>query len=102
MPAAQRWWGGLAVMSATVKDDPTPVRRDVASDEVEHRGLAGAVRPDHAERLAGGDVEAQILGHHQGTIGLGDTVEPHHGRHVLTCLPRARRGSAAAPEAPGL
>ena len=36
----------------SVEDDPAGIRRQAAGDQVEQRRLAGAVRPDHAERFA--------------------------------------------------
>jgi hypothetical protein len=37
---------------APIEGDPSRVRSKTACDQVEHRGLARAVRPEDAERLA--------------------------------------------------
>jgi hypothetical protein len=53
----QRWRGGAPVMSLPSKADFTAIWRVQAGDEIEQRRLAGAVRPDNAERFALRDVE---------------------------------------------
>ena len=52
MPARQRWCGLARVMSRPSRRDRAGIGRKPAGDQVEQRGLAGAVRPDDAERLA--------------------------------------------------
>jgi cobaltochelatase CobT len=45
-----------------------------AGDQVEHRAPAGAVRPDHAERLAFLQAQAEPVGDRQGAIAIGFTT----------------------------
>ena len=52
MPARQRWCGGSRGDVAAVEADLAGIGREAAGDQVEQRRLAGAVRPDDAERLA--------------------------------------------------
>ena len=47
-------------------------------DQLEQRGLARAVRPDHADDAAGGQHERQILEQQLVAIGLGDALELNH------------------------
>src|SRR6202021_1642839 len=47
--------------AAPIEDDVTLFRRVEAAKAVEQRGLAGAVRPDQAEQLAGADREGDAL-----------------------------------------
>src|SRR5262252_3593156 len=44
-----------------VELDAAAVGRDQAGDHVEHRGLAGAVRPEQTDRLAAADIETDAL-----------------------------------------
>ena len=58
MPSRERACGAMAVMSAPSNTMRPCARRDVAGDQVEQGGLAGAVGADHGERLAVLDGEA--------------------------------------------
>ena len=77
-----------------VESYPTGVRRSGAGDDVEQRRLAGAIGPDQAEHLAGGDGEAHVVeradpaeaDHH--TLELEDRSAPVHrltagGAHLI-------------------
>ena len=61
MPARQRPCGGM-LGSPAVEADAAGGRREAAGDQVEQRGLARAVRPDDADRLARRDHEIEIVG----------------------------------------
>jgi hypothetical protein len=54
---------------------PTAVNPYVTADQVEQRGLAGAVRPDDAERLAARDVQADVVGDFERAVGFADALE---------------------------
>src|SRR5581483_3703112 len=58
----------------TVELDAPAVGRNQSSDDVEDRGLAGAVRPEQADRLAAADVEACALDHLAPAEGLLDRM----------------------------
>ena len=60
------------------------VGRDRAGDDAEQRGLAGAVRPDDAERLAAQEREVDIVGDDDGAEALGDFFEREDGGHSLS------------------
>ncbi|MOA33780.1 hypothetical protein D3C78_1551040 [compost metagenome] len=46
-----------------------------AGDQVEQRALAGAVRPDDAERLARSKAQAHVLGHGERAVVLVQAVD---------------------------
>src|SRR5262249_8310193 len=54
------------------EDDAAGVGCDRAAGDAEQRGLAGAVRPDDAERLALGEREVEGARDHHGAEALGD------------------------------
>src|SRR2546426_943061 len=58
-----------------VRLDAPGVRREEPRDDVEEGGLAGAVRPDHREDLAGLDAEAHARQRGQRPEPLGDVVD---------------------------
>ena len=92
MPARQRACGGSAVTSRPSKTDGAAIGAQAAGDEVERGGLAGAVRPDDAERLALArprDVSPSMTC--ERAERLGDAVEREQRRHQVT---RWRRRSA--------
>ena len=88
---------------------PDPQRAGVglllAGDHPQQRGLAGAVRTDHADDPAAGQVEAQVVDQHAVAVGLAQAVrldhvlaEPRAGRDVdldLVELDVAVLGAAA-------
>src|SRR5579862_9303373 len=60
----------------TVGDDPSAARRHDAADDVDQRGLAGAVRSQEREDLAPVDLEVDGLERaHSRGIGLGDLLD---------------------------
>ena len=71
----QRRGGGSRVMSVAVEDHAAGVGRDRAGHDAEQRGLAGAVRPDDAERLALLEREIEPVGDDDGAEALGDFFE---------------------------
>ena len=59
--------------------------RDDAADDVDQRGLAGAVRPEQREDLAAADLEVDVLeGVEAGGVGLGKTRDGEHGHGPLS------------------
>ena len=64
------------------KADMAAVVRHVAGDEIEHGRFAGAVRPDHGERLTLLDREGEAVRSPQRAIGLRDAVELEQNCHA--------------------
>ena len=65
-------------------------RRDVAGDQVEHGGLAGAVRADHGQRLAVLDGEAHGVHGLERAVELGHAVKFQQDRHESFAAAAAR------------
>src|SRR5262245_27940709 len=65
------------------EDDAPGIGRNRAAGDAEQRGLAGAVRPDDAERLALGEREVERARDHHGAEALGDFFEGENGRHAV-------------------
>ena len=63
--------------------DAAAVEREIAGDQVEQRRLAGAVRPDDAERLALVDVERDRVGDLEGAEALRQAFE-FEDRHATS------------------
>src|SRR5262249_13802021 len=79
------------------KDDAPGVGRNRAAGDTEQRGLAGAVRPDDAERLALGDREVERARDHHGAEALGDFFEGEDGRHAMVTLSAALSVRSLSP-----
>ena len=62
-----------------LEEDAALVRRIDAVDDVEQRGLAGAVGPDDGEQLAAVDLEADAVDGHQAAEALGHVLEDEEG-----------------------
>ena len=62
----------------TEESHPAPRGREVAGDDVEQRGLAGAVGADHGTALPHGDRERDVLDRAQGAERPGDALQ-HEG-----------------------
>ena len=60
---------------AALEQDASGIRRHRAGDDAEQRGLAGAVRPDDAERFAFGESKIEPVGDHDRAEPLTDTFE---------------------------
>ena len=75
---ARRQPGNIPVL----QQDFARIRRELAVDDVEARGLAGAVRADHGEELALADLEADVVDRTHAAEGLGQRadLEHAHGR----------------------
>src|SRR2546429_3479051 len=52
-----------------------PIWADEAGDQVEERGLAGAVRPDDADQLAGSDGERDVMRRHDPAKALAQSLD---------------------------
>src|SRR3546814_20860460 len=59
-----------------VEQQPALGRVVDAADQVEHRGLAGAIRPDDGEDLAAGDVETDPVDGADAAEADGEAVGP--------------------------
>jgi hypothetical protein len=69
-----------------IEADLAGVRGQLAGDDPEQAGLAGAVGPDDADRVAGADLQRQRVGDRDLAEALGDPVELEQaagGRHRL-------------------
>ena len=79
-----------------VEFDASVVGLDQTGDHVEHRGLAGAVRAEQADRLALAHVKAHALDHLAADEGLFHAV---HGKKALAVAQRRAIavGAAARP-----
>ena len=62
-----------AVDALTAKRNRSGARRDDAGNEIEGGGLAGAVRPDQGQDLAGAQIKRQVLDSREATKVLGET-----------------------------
>ena len=71
--------GRLAVEPAPVEEDPPRGRRERARDEVEERGLAGAVRPDQAGEAARPHAQRHVEDGRVAAEAPGDVLELEHG-----------------------
>ena len=74
-----------ARIAAAVPDNLAGGRRVDAADQVEHRGLAGAVRPDQREDLAAADVEADLVDRQHAAEAhaqVGGRKQDVGGRHL--------------------
>ena len=74
-PSRLRSCTGSAVMSLAVEMDAAGVRRDLAGELADQRGLAGAVRPDDGVQLAARDVEPHVVGGDHAAEALGQAVD---------------------------
>ena len=77
-----------------VELDAAAVGLDQPGDHVEHRGLAGAVRPEQADRLAAPHVEARALHHLAAAEAF---LHPMRGEIVAAARPAARLGCWRLP-----
>ena len=59
---------------AAVEEDPAAVGREQAGDQVEERGLAGAVRADDGVQASAGEVKAQAVDRGQSAEALGQLL----------------------------
>ena len=71
---------GQAGDVVAVQLDRALVRFDEADDHVEDGRLAGAVRPQEADRFAAPDRNADVLHHHSAAIAFAEAV---HSEHAL-------------------
>ncbi|OPZ25577.1 MAG: hypothetical protein BWZ02_02400 [Lentisphaerae bacterium ADurb.BinA184] len=77
-----------------------------AADAVEHRGLAGAVRPDQRQQFAALDGERHAIQHHKSAETQRDPRSlPHRRRHgqldVVVVVLRHKEAVPACPPGPG-
>ena len=78
--------------------DVAAVRLERARDQVERRRLAGAVRTDHTEDLAGHDGKLDIVDRHQSAERLADPgkLEQSRTRHLAGAVAGAERRRAGS------
>jgi hypothetical protein len=63
--------------------DAAGVRRGQADDHVERRRLAGAVRAEQTDHLAGVQLEADAAHHRAATVRLGERVRAQDGHRGI-------------------
>ncbi len=63
----------------TLESDAPRIRRDEPGDQVEQRGLARAVRPDHADQLARPDGQRDVVGGRQSAEALAQPLDLQQG-----------------------
>ena len=84
MPSRARWYIGSVRDVVAVELDAAAVGLDQPGDHVEHRGLAGAVRPEQADRLAAPHVEARALHH----LAAAEALLHRMGGEIISLLDR--------------
>ncbi len=83
-------------MSCAEQLDPAAGRLQEFGQQIEDRGLAGAVRPDKRVDLAVMDVEIDIVdGDEAGEVAPKAAGGKHHPRHVLVTVRPDGRGGCA-------
>ena len=75
--------GEVLVDVAAGEEDFAAGGLDEADDHLNGGGFAGAVGPEVAEDVAGGEGEADVFDGGDGTVGFGDVSEFEHGVEVL-------------------
>ena len=68
-------WSTYADPEAAGAGDPAGVRRLLAGEEAQQRGLAAAVAADHAGPLARADAERDAVQHDRGRVRLGHVLQ---------------------------
>jgi len=81
---------------AAEHNDPAFVDYANAGDETEQRGLAGGVRPDRSDHLAGRDIQGDIVKRKRLPITMGNALDLgddviHHRKASPRGLPATRR-----------
>ncbi len=61
-----------------VEADDAAIGRNQPGDHVEDRGLAGAVRPEQADRLAGAQAQGRVVHHGAAAIALLQALDGEH------------------------
>src|SRR5262245_64501618 len=86
--------GRQAIDPLAGKGDRALVGREHAGDQIEQRGLAGSVRPDHRENLALADLEAHAVDGGEPAEALTDffNSKEAHGRRSVSRSVRASQG----------
>ena len=59
-------------------------RRDVAGEQPQQRGLPGAVRPEHADHVAGADGQVEVLEQRAVRVTTGQVLGDEGGTHDLS------------------
>src|SRR5262249_46401628 len=81
-------------------DNPAPVRMGQSDDAPERCRLAGAIRAEQRNALAGRDLEADAVEHPSSAEGLGDAAQSQHWtapllRRVMTATRQIRISAVA-------
>ena len=74
-PSRLRRWTGSAVMSPPSKRMLPPLWRDLAGQQADQRGLAGAVRADDGVQFAARDIERDGVGGDDAAEALGQALD---------------------------
>ena len=89
--------GGMAVEAGVVEADLTAGHGEAATDEIEERGLAGAVRADQRVTFAGGDVEGDAANDLGRAEALADVAQMQR-RSAHRCAAGCRSGHRIVPD----
>ncbi len=79
--------GGATGDRRTLEDDTATARCNDTGDEIEHGGLAGAVRADQAEQLAAVDIEPEVGNGGQPPEAPAQVVDLEENRHRIEARP---------------
>ena len=93
---------GLRSIGMPSKADRAGVGPLKAADEIEESALARAVRPDHADDLAGPDGDRLVLQRDQAPEGFGEIARLEKRRLALTPLDCSQRLTPVASQAGSL
>ena len=98
MPRRQMRSGASAVDALAGEGDAAGIGREGAGDQVEQRGLAGAVRADHREDRALRHLEADAVDRDQAAEALADIVDGKQRAHFgFSVSPRRRASHGQMP-----
>ena len=93
-PCARSRRDGRPVIASPARVTRAGVRLELPADHAEGGGLAGAVRADHGEHLAGGEGERDVLGGRHAAEALVEAIDDEKAH-----AGRARAGAAAPAHA---
>ena len=105
MPRQTRRAGSSSEMSSPSKMMRPEVCCQKAADQVEERGLAGAVGTDDGAQLAGLDRHRHVVDGDQAAELLGDVLDPQQAhditfRRIMPSTPRGKNSTTSTKNRP--
>src|SRR5579862_1666407 len=85
--------GGKAMDRLPIEDDSALIRCHSAGDQIEQRGLPGAIRSDHGEDGSLENVKADVVDGDKTAKSLADAPNRKQPRHSRTLVIPSRRAS---------